>query len=607
MSDLFSEDAPQGALFAKLQTGQRLSQSRFALKSEILRTGESSAYWLAQDRDEGTEVVLYFPPHAICSDQSALETFMERIVSWSDSVDDTWHSILLIEPNSKPFPFIVLQTAAGIALQKRLIQSGAVTTWEEVEPILEKVVQHLVQLHQHNQVHGRLSQDNIRFTPDAKILCIAPQLDRIALQLLSELRGNPVPVSWDQHASPECLESGDCQRADEVYALASILLESLRHLGVHVKLPRHIELQGRVRFGNLLVPKNVKQVLMDSLDGDLATRPKTALRLSALLGFSVSDAVEESQVSPFDPMAPDASERTRIYIRSLMHPKCFLGLAIFISIVLGGWMIADWSQNRLTQEQLKTRQALSNTLALDVREAIPSDLNALVMQGNSTLIVKTSPQEALLTLSGPGINEVMEDLSPIEWNQLQEGSYQLSVLAVGHAPTNLYPFLEFGKTNFVEIQLSESLTEIKFVTQPPGGSFRFQDRSGEWVTGLTPAEIPLPAGEYLVHFSLKAQNQSKPLNVKRYGSRGVELVATFGECRLQVYSYPENADVYINDELKGRTPLALDGLASGEIQLELRKLGYTNRSESWELDPENLSTVRWLMQPEEATSESFQK
>ena len=124
---------------------------------------------------------------------------------------------------------------------------------------------------------------------------------------------------------------------------------------------------------------------------------------------------------------------------------------------------------------------------------------------------------------------------------------------------------------------------------------------------MTPAKIPLPVGEYLVHFSLNAQNQSKLLNVKIYESRGIELVAAFRECRLQVYSYPENADVYINGELKGRTPLVLDGLTSGEIQMELRKLGYAHRFQSYLLDPENLNTVRLLMQPEDETSESFLK
>jgi hypothetical protein len=595
---MFSDDVHQGRGHQELQAGQRLSRSRFVLKSELFRTSESSVYWLAEDRDEEREVTLYFLPEVICEDTSLLEAFLQRLNEWMDSIGESGHSIVHIDPYSKPYPFLALSTGSCDSLENCLLQQGSSSTWEDVEPLIEKVVQHLVQIHQSNQIHGRLSPENIRITATNEVVFVGPQIDRIALQILQEKNEAPLPKSWDLHASPECLESGNCQQADEVYSLASILLESIRHVGIHVALPRHVELQGKIRFGNLLVPKSIKQTLMDALDDNPANRPNTALRLSALLGFSVTDAVDIFEETSLDILAPDASERTRIFIRSFLRPK-FLGMfVLMVALILGGWMIADWNQKRIAKKQTEARQVLNHSLALKVRDAAPSDLEGVRRQGSSTLVVTTSPEEALLRLSGPGVSEIKEEFAPATWHQLQEGAYQLSVLAVGYAPTNLYTFLESGKTNTVEISLSEPKTEIQLTTEPSGGTFRFQDLSGVWMTGLTPEKVFLPAGDYLVHFSLNGQNLTKPVRISRYQSKGIKLIATFGGCSLHLNSYPEKAEVYIGSELKGLTPLLLDGLASGEVELEIRKSGYLISKQSLILDSGKLNTMRVLLEKE---------
>ena len=84
----------------------------------------------------------------------------------------------------------------------------------------------------------------------------------------------------------------------------------------------------------------------------------------------------------------------------------------------------------------------------------------------------------------------------------------------------------------------------------------------------------------------------------------MELKATFGDCSLQVYSYPEKADVYINSKLMGQTPLSLAGLVSGNIQLELRLQDHANSSQQIVLDSENLNAVRIVLQPQESITAS---
>jgi len=335
--------------------------------------------------------------------------------------------------------------------------------------------------------------------------------------------------------------------------------------------------------------------LMDALDGDVARRPSTALRLSALLGFGITDSVEVFDES-LQQYVPDASERTRIFIRTLAQPKLMGALILMMGFILIGWLIVDWNQNLIVKEQKQARQDLSHSLALNVRDSIPSDLNGVILRGNSSLIVRTAPAEALLSLSGPGMTGIHEEISPKIWHHLHEGAHQLSIVAVGHASTNVFPFLENGKTNVIQVELVELKTEVHLITEPLGAAFRFQDHSGNWVNGVTPGKTALPRGDYLVQFTLNGQNLTKPIRLTRYQSKGLKLVGSFNACSLQVNSYPENAEVYIQDKLMGLTPLRLEELSSGRVELEIRKSGYLTRQESLTLDTSQLNTTRILLE-----------
>ena len=600
MSEVYSDDAPLKNGHLQLQAGQRLSQARFVLKSELFRTSESSVYWVAQDRDEDSEVVLYFPPEAFSRDTSLLEVLLQRLTEWLDSTVQSWHTILHIDPHSKPYPFIVILAESCDSLKDRLLTSDHSRTWEDVEPCIEKVLQHLVKIHSAGHVHGQLSYDNIRFTKENEVIFLGPQIDRIVLQILQEKSESPLPRSWNLHSSPESIQSGDCHQADEVYSIASILLECIRQVGIHAELPENCNLEGKVRFGNLLVPKSFKQGLMDALDGDVARRPSTALRLSALLGFGITDSVEAYEES-LPQYVPDPSERARIFFRTLMQPKLMGALILMIGFISIGWLIVDWNQSLILKEQKQARQDLSQSLALNVRDSAPSDLRGVILRGNSSLIVRTAPAEALLSLSGPGMTGIHEEIAPKIWHHLQEGAHQLSIVAVGHASTNVFPFLENGKTNVVQVELVELKTEVHLITEPLGAAFRFQDHSGNWVNGVTPGKIALPRGDYLVQFTLNGQILTKPIRLTRYQSKGVKLVGSFNACSLQVSSYPENAEVYIQGKLMGLTPLRLEELSSGRVELEIRKSGYLTRQESLILDASQLNMARILLEERSST------
>jgi hypothetical protein len=486
-----------------------------------------------------------------------------------------------------------------VGLEKRLLKGGKNTVWEDIEPLIEKVTKHCISLHRKKRIHGKLSTDHIRFLPNDDVCFVGPQLDRLAIQTIMEATGKPVSESWDPNASPACLAGGECGVLDEVHALASVLLECIRQVGIHVHLPRHVHLEGNIRFGNLVVPRNVKQALMDAQDEHPKNRPQTVARLAALMGFEmdVDDVQEDSWMAKV--LAPDAGERRRIFIRNLFRPKMLGAVAAFIAVGVAGWAIVDWREQQWNREIQEEQSALVDPLELEIRQQKPEDFMAVKQLGNSFLKVITTPEDALVTLSRPGLAEVMEDLAPVEWNGLQEGAYRVSVLAIGYAPTNLFSFLKSGKTNVLHIKLEESCTKVTLKTDPPGGHYRFQDRQGKWVTGGTPDTVELPKGAYLIHFSLNGETHSELLDVKSYAGRGVEVIASFGRCELKVWTYPEEVEVWENDELLGVTPLDLINVSQGVHELSLRKAGFETALENIELTPDKPQILRVKMEPKD--------
>ena len=98
----------------------------------------------------------------------------------------------------------------------------------------------------------------------------------------------------------------------------------------------------------------------------------------------------------------------------------------------------------------------------------------------------------------------------------------------------------------------------------------------------------------MVRFSFKDQTLNKSIRLTRYQSKGVKLVGSFNACSLQVNSYPDSAEVYIQDKLTGRTDLKLEKLSYGRVELEIWIIDW--HQESLTLDASQLNTIRIIIE-----------
>jgi hypothetical protein len=96
--------------------------------------------------------------------------------------------------------------------------------------------------------------------------------------------------------------------------------------------------------------------------------------------------------------------------------------------------------------------------------------------------------------------------------------------------------------------------------------------------GRTPLKLSLPTGGHTVEIRRDTSSRQLPLTVEPHGlvSQYVELATPdTGRGRLEITSDPPGAQVRVDGQVKGNTPLQLDDVPSGERKVSLTRAGAT--------------------------------
>ncbi len=116
------------------------------------------------------------------------------------------------------------------------------------------------------------------------------------------------------------------------------------------------------------------------------------------------------------------------------------------------------------------------------------------------------------------------------------------------------------------------LASLAIGSQPAPAEVRLDGR----FVGLTPMEIPgVARGEHLVTISLDGYEIHKEKRVLRGGRQEIEIDLERKKAgALTVHTSPEGAEVILDGQSRGNTPLSIDSLAPGHYRLVVRKAGH---------------------------------
>ncbi|MBI3832307.1 MAG: PEGA domain-containing protein [Planctomycetes bacterium] len=115
--------------------------------------------------------------------------------------------------------------------------------------------------------------------------------------------------------------------------------------------------------------------------------------------------------------------------------------------------------------------------------------------------------------------------------------------------------------------------DLKVTTEPVKGASVFVNGH---LAGATPVKITgLPAGEYVVRIERDGyQTAVRRVNLEGRGAEVNETLAELPSGKLRVQIEPTGAEVLLDGELVGHTPLSLDKVTSGQHELVVRKTNF---------------------------------
>lgn len=183
--------------------------------------------------------------------------------------------------------------------------------------------------------------------------------------------------------------------------------------------------------------------------------------------------------------------------------------------------------------------------------------------------VTTEPESAMVLLG-----DRMKP-SPAEFDDLDPGTYSLHVMLSGYDPVERSVEVKPGAMENLEtISLQRQFGEIDLASEPSGAIFELRHADEPLLSGTAPAHLAgAPTGKYAALARLGAWQLREELEI---GHEPQRHVFRFGNGSVKITSAPGGAEVLRSGSALGQTPLLIEEVEPGEVQLELRKLGFKN-------------------------------
>jgi formylglycine-generating enzyme required for sulfatase activity len=204
-------------------------------------------------------------------------------------------------------------------------------------------------------------------------------------------------------------------------------------------------------------------------------------------------------------------------------------------------------------------------------------VSAVSEQKTGGLYLKTVPPGADVVIDGVK----QETLTPLVLRELAARSYKIEVTKDGIFHAEQTVEVKPDTFNWVTISMQKYQGQIRVTSQPPGATvFLNRQKRGETPTTLEKVEI----GDYQV--KIEKQNfvgaeEKVTVQPNQTSNVSVQLVE---KGKLEVLSEPLEAEVSLNDEEKGKTPLIITDLDQGSYQVVLTKSGYKPYTEEVQVE-----------------------
>ena len=220
----------------------------------------------------------------------------------------------------------------------------------------------------------------------------------------------------------------------------------------------------------------------------------------------------------------------------------------------------------------------------------PSDFFFELPEPSVTVLLDTDPQGAAATLDGAFVGT-----TPVLLPELAPGRHSFGLSLDGHRDATLERDLAAPAPALVFARLVPSSATLRVVSEPAGASVSV----GGVPRGAAPVDVSgIPEGETEVAVSLPGHATFRR-RVKLASGDVIDLRAELEPlpATLRVVTVPSGARVYVADEFRGLSPVALSNAVPGSYRVRVDLEGHDPLARTVSLEPGAFSTEEFRLRP----------
>lgn len=264
-------------------------------------------------------------------------------------------------------------------------------------------------------------------------------------------------------------------------------------------------------------------------------------------------------------------------------------------------VLIDGSRYGLTPETLLLQAGRYSVRVGGVPGYDPVDTTGYVREDQETLLrlplqrysakldVTTDPAGAIVYVNGGEVGKTPYRSSPRPSREIA-----LRLELPGHVPVDTTVKLKTGIVSYIEERLRPATGSLEITTIPPGAQVSFDGGKPEQASTGRLRLSNVPVGTHVVRARKDGNYRSieRQVTVATDDTARLTLDLRGSAAMLVILSSPPNAAVWIDGKNTTRTtPVRVDGVSTGEHQIQVEKPGYGTVRRTVRLARERIDTV----------------